>query len=342
MRRLEPRAPRVTIDATTEDSMRFMLYDTDTSVANALRRVMIAEVPTLAIEMVEVEENSSVLADEFIAHRLGLVPISVTAGSQGKTGPETFSYRHECTCERGCPSCSVTFALDVANNGPEEVKTVYSGDLQTERDDVEVKGYSSRDEQLRLGAATENRGIVLAKLGKGQRLKLRATAFKGIGKIHAKWSPVAIATYTFEPKVELNLARMEDLTEAQRRELVAVCPARVFKYDDGTKKVEVADPKACMFCDQCVRLGRSFKEKSDDDNVVSVEPVPGRFLFVVETTGALKTAEVVMSALRRLQDMIKIVKADAERVLANGGLAALNPLDDAPYLPYQDKSGFIG
>ena len=68
------RAPVVTIQHMTEDTMVFYVANIDLSIANSLRRVMIAEVETLAIDMVEVRANDTVLFDEFLAHRLGLVP----------------------------------------------------------------------------------------------------------------------------------------------------------------------------------------------------------------------------------------------------------------------------
>ena len=64
------REPKVNIISTDEEMINFELRDTDLSVANALRRVMLSEVPTLAVDLVDVLYNNSVLNDEFITHRL--------------------------------------------------------------------------------------------------------------------------------------------------------------------------------------------------------------------------------------------------------------------------------
>lgn len=90
-----------------DDYLKFELRDTDSSVANALRRVMIAEVPTVAVDLVEIEVNSSVLNDEFIAHRLGLIPL---------TSDRAMSMRFSRDCDAcdgdgQCEYCSVEFHL---------------------------------------------------------------------------------------------------------------------------------------------------------------------------------------------------------------------------------------
>jgi len=69
------RFPKVEILHMFPHEIKFILSETDTSVANTLRRIMIAEVPTLAIDLVDFYDNSTVLNDEYIAHRLGLIPI---------------------------------------------------------------------------------------------------------------------------------------------------------------------------------------------------------------------------------------------------------------------------
>jgi DNA-directed RNA polymerase II subunit RPB3 len=73
------RFPKVKVTSIATHEIQFELSETDTSMANTLRRIMIAEVPTLMIDLVEYSDNSTVLNDEYIAHRLGLVPIRYQA-----------------------------------------------------------------------------------------------------------------------------------------------------------------------------------------------------------------------------------------------------------------------
>lgn len=57
--------------------MEFDLIGVDPSIANALRRILLSEIPTMAIEQVYIWNNSSIIQDEVLAHRLGLIPLLV-------------------------------------------------------------------------------------------------------------------------------------------------------------------------------------------------------------------------------------------------------------------------
>lgn len=67
--------PQITIRSIGKHNVDFVLSNVDLAFANSLRRIILAEVPTIAIDLVEIEMNTSVLADEFIAHRLGMIPL---------------------------------------------------------------------------------------------------------------------------------------------------------------------------------------------------------------------------------------------------------------------------
>lgn len=89
-------------------TLKFELTNTDLTVANALRRIIISEVPTMAIDKVEITENTSALHDEFIAHRCGLIPIV-------SNDVANFNYIDHCECTEGCSKCTVTYELMVDN-----------------------------------------------------------------------------------------------------------------------------------------------------------------------------------------------------------------------------------
>ena len=201
------RNPRLVINDMKVDSMIFELHDTDVSMANSLRRIMIAEVPTICIDQVEFFENTSPMQDEYIAHRLGLIPIR----NNRPGGMSTMKYRHLCDCtdQYGCELCTIRFSLDVdydrvVQNNPmmqsENSLTITSRDLICLSHDFHPAHFSNETEER----TSYDRGITIMKIGPGQKLKFEAIAVKGIGKEHAKWSPVATVAMKYDPIVKLN------------------------------------------------------------------------------------------------------------------------------------------
>ncbi|PPS01012.1 hypothetical protein GOBAR_AA19658 [Gossypium barbadense] len=145
------RFPKVKIRELKDDYAKFELRDTDASMANALRRVMISEVPTIAIDLVEIEVNSSVLNDEFIAHRLGLIPL---------TSERAMSMRFSRDCDAcdgdgQCEFCSVEFHLRAKCISDQTLdvtsKDLYSSDhTVVPVDFTDNAGYDSTEPSLTL------------------------------------------------------------------------------------------------------------------------------------------------------------------------------------------------
>ncbi|TFA98627.1 DNA-directed RNA polymerase II subunit RPB3 [Trichoderma ghanense] len=185
----EPEQPQVKISAADSTRVDFELSRTNLPFANALRRIIQAEVPTIAIDLVEMEVNSSVLADEFIAHRLGLIPLD-------SKGVNELNYSRDCDCEQYCEQCSVSLTLH-AKCTSDEIMKVYARDLV-------VDGRHANSVGSPIITDSDGLGCLIAKLRKDQELKITCIAKKGIAKEHAKWMPTSAVGFEYDPHNKLH------------------------------------------------------------------------------------------------------------------------------------------
>ncbi|AHL23782.1 DNA-directed RNA polymerase subunit D [Thermococcus nautili] len=179
--------PKFEILEKREDSIKFIVSGIDVAFANALRRTILAEVPTFAVDEVEFFENDSALFDEIIAHRLAMIPLTTPVERFSLDALELDDY-------------TVTLSLEAEGPG-----MVYSGDLR------------SSDE----GIKPANPNIPIVKLAEGQKLTLNAYAKLGRGKDHAKWQP-GFVYYKYLTKIHVSkdVPEWEELKElAERRGL---------------------------------------------------------------------------------------------------------------------------
>lgn len=317
------RFPKVKVLHMAPHEMKFILSETDTSVANALRRIIIAEVPTLAIDLVEFHDNTSVLNDEYIAHRLGLIPLRYQPPDSMKGGDcnGAFLPHRECVCYERCPRCSVEFELDVSFDEANRFRadeellaplTVTSKDLKSNNELVAPAHFLNQDEQ----DESQDAGVAIVKIGPGQRLKLKAIARLGTSKEHAKWCPVAVVTYRFWPIITINEEQVATLTMEQKQELVDVCPDRILEIDDVTGSIKAVDNAwdLCTYTEDLYYHQQTIKKRIEDDDYVTVEPSQDRFIFTVESTGAMDADEIVLSALRVLKDRLNYLAQEVENL----------------------------
>ncbi|VVA99247.1 unnamed protein product [Arabis nemorensis] len=299
------RFPKVKIRELKDDYCKFELRETDVSMANALRRVMISEVPTVAIDLVEIEVNSSVLNDEFIAHRLGLIPL---------TSERAMSMRFSRDCDAcdgdgQCEFCSVEFQLS-AKCVTDQTLDVTSRDLYSADPTVTPVDFTIDSSA---SDSSEQRGIIIVKLRRGQELKLRAIARKGIGKDHAKWSPAATVTFMYEPDIIINEDMMDTLTDDEKIDLVESSPTKVFGFDPDTRQVVVVDPEAYTYDEEVIKKAEAMGKSG----LVEIHPKDDSFIFTVESTGAVKASQLVLNAIDILKQKLDAVRLSDDTVEAD-------------------------
>ncbi|BFZ07021.1 hypothetical protein BsWGS_10060 [Bradybaena similaris] len=229
--------------------MEFDMVGIDAAIANAIRRILIAEVPTMAIDSVHIFNNTSVVQDEVLAHRLGLLPI--------KADPRLFEYKQK----------------------------VHSRDLEW----IPLPGQEHLKSK---GIRPVEDDILITLLRPGHELDIDMFCVKGIGKDHAKFSPVATASFRLLPEISL---LQEFHGEQAERLQKSFSPGviELVQKPDGTKVAKVTNARA----DTCSRNVFRYEDLKEG---VSLARCRDHFIFSVESTGILPPDVLVSESIKIL------------------------------------------
>ncbi|PIZ50943.1 DNA-directed RNA polymerase subunit D [Candidatus Woesearchaeota archaeon CG_4_10_14_0_2_um_filter_33_13] len=214
----------------------FLLKDSDEVFANTIRRLVMEEVPVLAVEDLEIKDNNSALYDEMVGLRLGLCPI--------KTDLKSYELKENCKCGgEGCARCELKITLKSGKNG-----YVYCEDAV------------STDPKCTFAYPK----MPIVKLLPKQKVEMTLTAVLGKGKDHAKWIP-GLAFYKREVNIKVGKV-------ANPEQIVQQCPAPGIFSVKGNK-LEVNSDKVhdCQICQKCVELDENISLEETGNFIFSLE-----------------------------------------------------------------------
>lgn len=299
----------------------FSLIGVDAAIANAFRRIMLAELPTLAIEDIFMFNNTSIIQDEVLCHRLGLIPLTgsfeglrqmrwfkkkpfdISLGPQAQDAPIEGAEDPDTV-----PSDQNTIVMDLhvkCEWRPDGMKLAKQGERDPEKLYVNSSVYASSFQFVPQGNQLQffsepnhirpvNPGILIAKLRPGQEIKLRCHCIKGIGADHAKFSPVATASYRLLPTITIK----EPILGADAKKFARCFPKGVIELVDdeetGEKKAVVKDTMKDTVSRECLRHDE-FKDK------VQLGRLRDHFIFSVESTGQFESDELFLESVRALK-----------------------------------------
>jgi DNA-directed RNA polymerase I and III subunit RPAC1 len=297
----------------------FSLIGIDAAVANAFRRIMIAEIPSLAIETVFVNNNTSIIQDEVLSARLGLVPFK--GSKQGlleflkwndSEGEERNDVDHNTVLLKLKIKCTRNEAAAKGETDPLKAyhnAHVYAKDIVF-KPYGRQRNYFSGEDVIR----PTNPDILIAKLRPGQEIDVEMHAIKGVGSDHAKYSPVATASYRLLPTISIlkpilgkdaekfarcfpkGVIELETVTKKE-----AAKKGSGYEGHEGEKKAVVKDAMKDTVSRECLRH-EEFEGK------VKLGRVRDHFIFSVESVGQWDSDELFLESVKILKGKCEVLK----------------------------------
>ncbi|VIO97926.1 RNA polymerase Rpb3/Rpb11 dimerisation domain containing protein [Brugia malayi] len=288
-------------------TLEFDLVGVEAPIANAIRRILIAELPTLAIEKVYLYQNTSIIPDEVLSHRFGLLPI--------KADPRLFKMPLtrvigidesgvDCSEEpAGDPTRNLIFEIKVnCSRNPNALKTATNPKEIYENAFVYSNSFKwipigDQSTSLPYPPSMVHDDILVAQLRPGQEIEARCHCLKGLGRDHAKFSPVATASYRLLPQIVLK----KKFSGADARRVKSSFSEGVIEIDaDGVAFVKDARSDTCS---------RNILRYEDLAEYIELSRIKDHFIFSVESTGALRSAELVVEACKVMEEKCRTLQS---------------------------------
>ena len=237
-----------------EYNLVFVIEGISVEMANAIRRIMITEIPVMAIDEVIILKNDSPLYDEIVAHRLGMLPL--------KTDLDVYKLPSECECGGyGCPLCGCSLTCEIHNTDNKPM-TIESGHLK------------SNDPKI----IPVNPDIPILKIDRNDRFIIEAYCSLGIAKTHAKFSAVSNVYYRFFPLIEFDDSKCSNCSD--KCIVFRMCPKKLYDFSNNkTPKLEKEYTISCDLCDSC--------RANCPENAIKISAVENKYIFFIESDGVL-------------------------------------------------------
>ncbi|KAK9470288.1 DNA-directed RNA polymerase [Dipodascopsis tothii] len=287
---------KIKISHLTNMTSTFDLIGVDASIANAFRRILISEIPTLAIEYVYIQNNTSIIQDEVLAHRLGLIPLKANPDHMRwfkKGDPNVEPTDYDTVVLNLSAKCTANAAAPAGATDP---KVLYhNAHIYSSAITFEPQG--RQPEWFPEGVLPVNPDILIAKLRPGQEIDLTMHCILGIGQDHAKFSPVATASYRLLPTIDIVGAPITG-------EL-----ATKFKKCFPKGVVEInAQGEAYVKDARKDTVSREVLRHPEFEGRVKLGRERNHFIFSIESTGAMAPDELFIKSVQILKKKCQILR----------------------------------
>ncbi len=271
-------AKKISIIKLDDRNIKMVVDGFPVAFVNSVRRAVLSDVPTLAIDFAFFYDNTSSVYDEIIAHRLGLTVLKSDDAIKKYKSPEECSDADETDT-----SCYVEIIIrKEISEDSEKGEYVKASDMEIPDPNVSP-------------AYPETPIVYLAP---GQRVHIVAYARLGRGREHGKWSPASVSV----------LRNVPVLSIVNKGKIDENCVKCLEAYPEVLKSVRRSRSKSIELSNLEKTGGLRYCIENVCKDALRLEYSENKFILEVEGTGALRPESIVYEALKALELRAKVLK----------------------------------